>query len=89
MFCSQCGAAVADGAHYCAACGSAVTAGSSSVRTVVASTIEETPARQGHALPVGESANATSDLRDSRLIIGTLVVIALIVLIVLAIAHYG
>jgi hypothetical protein len=61
----------------------------SPVTTMATSTVEETPARQGRALPIGESANATNDLRDSRLIIGALVVIAATVLIIWAAAHYG
>jgi hypothetical protein len=40
-------------------------------------------------VPVGGTAQATSDLRDRSLILGGLAVIAAIVIIVLLAVHYG
>lgn len=90
MYCSHCGTAAADGAQFCAACGSGLTAASpASTGSVLTQTIAESPARAGASVPVGGTAQATSDLRDRSLIIWILGVIAAIVVIIWAVAHYG
>jgi uncharacterized membrane protein YvbJ len=90
MYCSHCGTAAADGAQFCAKCGSGLTARSpASTGSVLTQTAAETPARTGATVPVGGTAQATSDLRDRSLIIGGIAVIAAIVIIVLVAVHYG
>lgn len=90
MFCSHCGTPAADGAQVCATCGSGLTSTSpASTGAVLTASSAETPARAGASVPVGGTAQATSDLRDRSLILGGLAVIAAIVIIVLLAVHYG
>jgi uncharacterized membrane protein YvbJ len=90
MFCSHCGTPAADGAQFCAKCGSGLSATSaSSAGAVLTASSAETPARTGASVPVGSTAQATSDLRDRTLLLWIAGIIAAIVIIVLAVVHYG
>jgi uncharacterized membrane protein YvbJ len=90
MYCSHCGTVAEDGAQVCAKCGSGLTVTSpASTGSVLTQTVAESPARTGATVPMGGTAQATSDLRDRSLILGGLAVIAAIVIIVLLAVHYG
>jgi uncharacterized membrane protein YvbJ len=89
MYCSHCGTPATDGAQFCAKCGSGLVTSPASAGSVLTQTAAETPARTGATVPVGGTAQATSDLRDRSLIVGGLAVIAAIVIIVLLAVHYG
>jgi uncharacterized membrane protein YvbJ len=90
VICSHCGTPAADGAQFCAKCGSGLTGASpASTGSLLTASSAETPARSGAAVPVGGTAQATSDLRDRSLVLGGLAVVAAIVIIVLLAVHYG
>jgi uncharacterized membrane protein YvbJ len=90
MYCSHCGTVAADGAQVCAKCGSGLTVTSpASTGSVLTQTVAESPARTGATVPMGGTAQATTDLRDRSLILWILGVIAAIVVIVWAVAHYA
>ncbi|HVV13690.1 zinc ribbon domain-containing protein [Amycolatopsis sp.] len=90
MFCSQCGTPAVPGAQFCASCGASLAGASpAAAGSVLTSTSAEAPARTGAAVPLGGTAQATSDLRDRSLVLWALAVIAAIVVVVLLAAHYG
>ncbi|HWB67240.1 MAG TPA: zinc-ribbon domain-containing protein [Mycobacteriales bacterium] len=87
MTCTYCGAAIPAGAATCPGCGAALAGGAPTMTTHPTTSIEESPARAGAVLPLGGNAEATSDVRDSTLVIWGLVIAAIVVAIIWLAAH--